>query len=161
LSGAATEYGQDCYNGVDMAVQEINAAGGVTVKGGKYTFKLAKLDDRADPTLAKNNAIRFVSQNKAIAVFNPVATTIGALMAIPEQNFIIAAFSSGHTIMDKGHPMINQSRSQLCRLRQKLFHCSPGQRLAQLQEIIRDWQADSNVAPVPRHGLTIPERPTG
>lgn len=106
MSGAATEYGQDCYNGVDMAVQEINAAGGVTVKGEKYTFKLAKLDDRSDPTLAKNNAIRFVSQNKAIAVFNPVATTIGALMAIPEQNFIIAAFSSGHTIMDKGHPMI-------------------------------------------------------
>jgi len=106
LSGPAAEYGQDCYNGVDMAVKEINAAGGVTVQGKKYTFKLEKLDDRADPTLAKNNAIRFVSQNKAIAVFNPVATTIGALMAIPEQNFIIAAYSSVHTIMEKGHPMI-------------------------------------------------------
>lgn len=106
LSGPAAEYGQDCYNGVDMAVNEINAAGGVKVQGKKYTFKLEKLDDRADPTLAKNNAIRFVSQNKAIAVFNPVATTIGAIMAIPEQNFIIAAFSSVHTIMDKKHPMI-------------------------------------------------------
>jgi len=29
LSGPAAEYGQDCYNGVDMAVKEINAAGGV------------------------------------------------------------------------------------------------------------------------------------
>lgn len=106
LSGPAAEYGQDCFNGVDMAVNEINAAGGVKVQGKKYTFKLEKLDDRADPTLAKNNAIRFVSQNKAIAVFNPVATTIGAIMAIPEQNFIIAAFSSVHTIMDKKHPMI-------------------------------------------------------
>jgi branched-chain amino acid transport system substrate-binding protein len=106
LSGPAAEYGQDCFNGVDMAVNEINAAGGVKVQGKKYTFKLEKLDDRTDPTLAKNNAIRFVSQNKAIAVFNPVATTIGAIMAIPEQNFIIAAFSSVHTIMDKKHPMI-------------------------------------------------------
>ncbi|MFZ2418705.1 MAG: ABC transporter substrate-binding protein [Smithellaceae bacterium] len=106
LSGPAAEYGQDCYNGVDMAVKEINAAGGVTVHGKKYTFKLEKLDDRADPTLAKNNAIRFVSQNKAIAVFNPVATTVGAIMAIPEQNFIIAAYSSVHTIMEKKHPMI-------------------------------------------------------
>ena len=106
LSGPAAEYGQDCVNGVDMAVKEINAAGGVTVKGKKYTFRLEKLDDRVDPTLAKNNALRFVNQHKAIAVFNPIATTIGSIMAIPEQNFIIGAFSSVHTIMDKGHPMI-------------------------------------------------------
>ena len=131
LSGPAAEYGQDCFNGVDMAVNEINAAGGVKVQGKKYTFKLEKLDDRADPTLAKNNAIRFVSQNKAIAVFNPVATTIGAIMAIPEQNFIIAAFSSVHTIMDKKHPMIINPVPELCCLRQKLLHHRLGQRLAQ------------------------------
>ena len=52
LSGPAAEYGQDIFNGVDMAVKELNAAGGITVKGKKYTFRLDKLDDRVDPTQA-------------------------------------------------------------------------------------------------------------
>ena len=106
LSGPAAEYGQDCANGIDMAVKELNAAGGVTVKGKKYTFRLEKLDDRVDPIQAKNNALRFVNQNKAIAVFNPIATTIAPIMSIPEHNFIIAAYSSVHMINDKGHPMV-------------------------------------------------------
>lgn len=106
LSGPAAEYGQDCVNGIDMAVKELNAAGGVTVKGKKYNFKLEKLDDRVDPTLAKNNALRFVNQSKAIAVFNPITTTLAAIMAIPDHSFIIGAYSSVHSIMDKGHPMI-------------------------------------------------------
>ncbi len=106
LSGPAAEYGQDCANGIDMAVKEINAAGGVTVKGQQYTFRLEKLDDRVDPTQAKNNALRFVNQQKAIAVFNPIATTIAPIMSIPEQNFIIAAYSSVHMINQKGHPMV-------------------------------------------------------
>lgn len=109
LSGPAAEYGQDCFYGVDMAVNELNAGGGVTVKGKKYNFKLLKLDDRTDPTAAKNNALRFVNQNKAIVVFNPIATTIGAIMGVPQKpgsEFIIAAYSSVHVIMEKGHPMI-------------------------------------------------------
>jgi len=106
LSGPAAEYGQDVGNGIEMAVKELNAAGGVTVKGKKYSFKLEKLDDRADATQARNNALRLVNQNKAIVIFNPIATTIGAMMSIPEHNFIIAAYSSVHTIMDMGHPMI-------------------------------------------------------
>jgi branched-chain amino acid transport system substrate-binding protein len=109
LSGPAAEYGQDCVNGIDMAVKEINAAGGITVNGKKYNFKLEKLDDRADPTQSKNNALRFVNQSKAIAVFNPIATTIGSIMSIPQtpgNEFIIAAYSSVHTIMEKKHPMI-------------------------------------------------------
>ena len=42
LSGPAAEYGQDIVYGIDMAVNEINAAGGITVKGKKYNFKLGK-----------------------------------------------------------------------------------------------------------------------
>ncbi|MEN6509783.1 MAG: ABC transporter substrate-binding protein [Smithella sp.] len=106
LSGPGAEYGQDCANGVDMAVKELNAAGGVTIQGKKYTYNLVKLDDRSDPTLAKNNALRLVNQNKAIAVFNPMITTTASIMGIPQHNFLIMAYTSIHTIMDKGHPMI-------------------------------------------------------
>ena len=37
LSGPAAEYGQDNINGIDMAIKELNAAGGITVKGKNYT----------------------------------------------------------------------------------------------------------------------------
>ncbi len=106
LSGPAAEYGQDCVNGLDMAIKELNAAGGVKVKGKKYRFKLEKLDDRMDATLSKNNALRFVKQGRAMVVFNPIATTISSIMGIPDQNFIIGAFTTVHTVMEKGHPMI-------------------------------------------------------
>ena len=109
LSGPAAEYGQDCMYGLDFAVKELNAAGGVTVHGKKYTFKLEKLDDRTDPTQAKNNAMRLVNNNKAIAVFNPMFTTLASIMQIPQtpgNEFIIAGYTSIHSIMEQGHPMI-------------------------------------------------------
>lgn len=109
LSGPAAEYGQDCMYGLDFAVKELNAAGGVTVKGKKYSFKMEKLDDRADPTQAKNNAMRLVNNNQAIAVFNPMFTTLASIMQIPQtpgNEFIIAGYTSIHSIMEKGHPMI-------------------------------------------------------
>jgi branched-chain amino acid transport system substrate-binding protein len=81
LSGPAAEYGQDILNGVEMAVKEINAAGGITVAGKKYTFRLEKLDDRIDPTQAVNNARRFKS-NGAVAIFNGVFSTIAPMMKI-------------------------------------------------------------------------------
>ncbi len=106
LSGPAAEYGQDCMYGVDMAIKEINAAGGVTVKGKKYTFKMERLDDRMDPTQAKNNALRLVNQNKAIVVFSPNFTSAAAIMGIQPANFILVAYTSIHALLDKGHPMI-------------------------------------------------------
>lgn len=109
LSGPGAEFGQDCVNGIDMAVKELNAAGGVTVRGKKYTFRLERLDDRIDPTQAKNNTMRFVSQHKALAVFNPITPTLAVMMGIPQNpgsEFIIAAYTSFHAIMDKGHPML-------------------------------------------------------
>ena len=96
LSGPAAEYGQDIVSGVDMAVKEINAAGGINVAGKQYTFKLERLDDRVDPTQAVSNARRFKA-NKAIAVFNGVFNTIAPLMKINEEKgneFIMMAYTS-------------------------------------------------------------------
>jgi len=96
LSGPGAEYGQDILNGVDMAVKEINAAGGITVGGKKYTIRLDKLDDRIDPTQAVNNARRFRA-NGAIAVFNGVFNTIAPMMKINEEHgneFIMMAYTS-------------------------------------------------------------------
>jgi branched-chain amino acid transport system substrate-binding protein len=97
LSGPAAEYGQDCVNGVEMAINEINKAGGITVKGKKYVFRLEKLDDRIDPTQAVNNARRFRDQFKAPAIFNPVFNTIAPMMQINQEKgneFIMMAYTS-------------------------------------------------------------------
>lgn len=108
LSGPAAEYGQDIFNGVDMAVKELNAAGGITVKGKKYTFRLDKLDDRVDPTQAVNNARRF-KQNKAIAVFNGVFNTIAPMMKINEEKgneFIMMAYTSTPKVEELGNKLM-------------------------------------------------------
>jgi branched-chain amino acid transport system substrate-binding protein len=108
LSGPAAEYGQDCLNGAEMAVTELNAAGGITVKGKKYTFRLEKLDDRNDPTQSVNNARRMRS-NKAIAVFNGVFNTIAALAKINEEKdneFLIMAYTSTPKAVQLGNKLL-------------------------------------------------------
>ncbi|WP_449241022.1 ABC transporter substrate-binding protein [Desulfoscipio gibsoniae] len=103
LSGPAAQYGQDCLNGVDMAVNNINEAGGIDVSGQKYNFKLEKLDDMADPTQAVNNARRLKDQYKTPAIFNPVFTTIAPMLEInrePGNEFIMMAYTGTPAIDD-------------------------------------------------------------
>lgn len=109
LSGPAAEYGQDNVNGVDMAIKDLNARGGITVKGTKYTFRLERLDDRTDPTQVVNNANRFVAQYKTPVVFNSIATTIGPLLKINQakgNEFLVAGYSSVHTLHNFGNKLL-------------------------------------------------------
>ncbi len=108
LSGPAAEYGQDCFYGIDMAVNEINAAGGVTVKGKKHLLKLEKLDDRNDPTTAVNNARR-LQANKAVAIYNAVFTTIAAMSKINEEKgseFLLMAYTSTPKVVQMGNKLL-------------------------------------------------------
>ena len=107
ISGPAAEYGQDVLNGIDMAVKDLNAAGGIKVKGQTYTFRLEKLDDRLDPTQAVNNARRFRS-NGAIAVWSPVFNCIAPLMRINEEKgneFLVMAYSATPKIAALGNKL--------------------------------------------------------
>jgi branched-chain amino acid transport system substrate-binding protein len=72
LSGPGAGYGRDNANGLKMAVDDINARGGITIDGEKYTFKLETFDDMIDPTAAVNNARRMHSRSGARVIFNPV-----------------------------------------------------------------------------------------
>ncbi len=97
LSGPGAGYGRDNVNGLQMAVDDINAAGGITIKGKKYTFKLVSYDDMIDPSAAVNNARRLVARDGAKVIFNPVFNTIAPLMQINEQpgsTFLMMAYSS-------------------------------------------------------------------
>lgn len=96
LSGPAQEYGQDCLNGIDMAIKEINAAGGVMADGQKFTFRLEKMDDKVNPEQAVANA-RQLLEKGALAIFDPVFTSAAALLKINEEEcgeFIVMGYTS-------------------------------------------------------------------
>lgn len=96
LSGPAAEYGQDCANGIDMAIKEINAAGGVSADGQKFTFRLERMDDKVNPELAVANARQLVEKG-ALAIFDPVFSSAAALLKINEEEcgeFILFGYTS-------------------------------------------------------------------
>ena len=96
LSGPAGEYGQDCVNGIDMAIKEINASGGVIADGQKFFFRLERMDDKVSPELAIANA-RQLLEKGALAIFDPVFTSAAALLKINEEEcseFIIMGYTS-------------------------------------------------------------------
>ncbi len=108
LSGLGAEFGADCANGVEMAIIEINGAGGINVRGKTYTFRLEKMDDKVNPEQAGTNALQMRRDHKAIAVFNPVFTTIAQLMQIntkPGGEFIVIAYTSIPQVTEMRNPL--------------------------------------------------------
>ena len=108
LSGPAAEYGQDCVTGLDMAIKELNAAGGITVEGQKLLFRLEKLDDKVDPNQAISNARQFLANN-ALAIYNPVFSTQVALSKINQEEcneFILMGFTSSPKATQTGNKLL-------------------------------------------------------
>lgn len=64
LTGACANDGQQMNNGAQLAVNEINAAGGINGK----QVELVCQDDKSDPKEAANIATKFVSDNKLVAI---------------------------------------------------------------------------------------------
>jgi branched-chain amino acid transport system substrate-binding protein len=71
LSGPAASFGLDAINAVNMAVDEINAAGGI--KGDK--LKVIAKDSMQDPTKARANAEELVYKDGVVAFFASTLTT--------------------------------------------------------------------------------------
>jgi branched-chain amino acid transport system substrate-binding protein len=79
LTGNIAHLGKDNENGVKMAIDEINEAGGVDIGGKKMKIEMVSEDDQADPKTATTVAQRFVDQkvNGVIGHLNS-GTTIPA-----------------------------------------------------------------------------------
>jgi branched-chain amino acid transport system substrate-binding protein len=109
ISGIAAEYGQDCAAGIEMAVADLNQAGGITVKGQKYQFKLVKLDEVLDPTASVNNCRRLRDQYKAPAIFNPLFNSLAAMAKINQEKgneFLIMAYTSTPKVIEIGNKLL-------------------------------------------------------
>lgn len=107
LSGGAAQYGADVQRGIQMAIDEINAAGGAGAK--KYTFKLASLDDAYRPNEAATNAKRLAQESNAPIVFCPHS---GGILAIEDFNdkqspkFVLGAYTSEPAILKKNDTLM-------------------------------------------------------
>ena len=65
LSALVAEAGNDSLNGVKVAVEEANAAGGVNGK----TIKLVVYDGKVDPQLTSTYVTRLIEDDEAVALF--------------------------------------------------------------------------------------------
>ena len=78
LTGQTSSFGQSTKNGIQLAVDEINAAGGVN--GRKITLVIE--DDQGRPEQAKTVISKLINQDKVIAVLGEVASS-NSLAAAP------------------------------------------------------------------------------
>nr|WP_285868128.1 ABC transporter substrate-binding protein [Mesobacillus maritimus] len=106
LSGPAAFYGERTLNGVKMAAEEINEAGGIDIDGTKFEVKVVALDDKYLPNEAGSNAKRLIQENKTPIVFTPHSGGIFALQVFNQvDNFIIGAYSSEPDIAKAQNPL--------------------------------------------------------
>ena len=106
LSGGAAQYGQDVQRGIQMAIDEVNADGGVTVGGKKTMLKLLSLDDAYRPNEAAINAKRLAGQDGAPIVFCSHSGGILAIQGFNEKQsprFIVGAYSSEPAILKQNN----------------------------------------------------------
>ncbi|TMD06849.1 MAG: branched-chain amino acid ABC transporter substrate-binding protein [Chloroflexi bacterium] len=74
LAGKYQNYGIDAKNGAQLAVDQMNAAGGVQNQGTTYTFQLDPVDDNADATQGAQSAQKLVDDG-VVAVIGGIFST--------------------------------------------------------------------------------------
>lgn len=95
LTGGVATYGQSSVDGVKMAIDEVNAAGGVNGK----TIELVEYDTKSDEAEATTLGKRLMGQDKVIAILGPA--TSGAFKAeIPDANSYKVPVISGSATAD-------------------------------------------------------------
>lgn len=106
LSGPAAFYGERTLNGVKMAAEEINSAGGIEVGGKKYNLNIVPLDDKYLPNEAGANAKRLIQENKTPIIFTPHSGGVFALQVFNQQDkFIIGAYTSEPKVSEVGNKL--------------------------------------------------------
>lgn len=82
LSGGGTGWGLGLQRGVQLALDETNAKGGLKVGGKIYKLKQVAYDDQYNAAQAKTAAERLVNEDKVKFIFGPVGSP-GALGSLP------------------------------------------------------------------------------
>jgi len=101
LTGAQATFGVSTRNGVDLALKEVNAAGGV--KGKKVAVRV--LDDQSKPEEAAQSVTRLITQDKVLVILGDVASSNSLAMADKAQAAgvpMITPASTNPAVTEKG-----------------------------------------------------------
>jgi branched-chain amino acid transport system substrate-binding protein len=106
LSGPAAFYGERTLNGVKMAADEINDAGGFEVDGKLYKLNIVSLDDKYLPNETGANAKRLIQQDQTPIIFTPHSGGALAMQVFNQQEkFLIAAYTSEPKVTETGNKL--------------------------------------------------------
>ncbi len=89
LTGAAATYGTSVKKGIELAVSEINAAGGVNVNGTAYTFAVTYKDDQGDATECLNAFSDLTSNGIQLIVGSVISSCTSAITAPANQAKVV------------------------------------------------------------------------
>ena len=81
LSGAVAPFSEGGVHAVDLAIQQINDAGGFVVGDTNYTLELVELDDRSDPAVATASATQLLEDEGVNIILGPVTSVTAPAVA--------------------------------------------------------------------------------
>jgi branched-chain amino acid transport system substrate-binding protein len=71
LSGAETQFGVDTKEGIELAIDEVNKAGGVKGKPIKVLYE----DDKTNPNEATNKVLQLIDRDRVVAILGEVSSS--------------------------------------------------------------------------------------
>jgi len=96
LSGGVATYGQSSVDGIELAIKQVNEAGGID--GKKIT--LIKYDNKSEPQEATTLANKLIEQDKVVAILGP-ATSGSFMSQIPVAEKAKVPVASGSATADE------------------------------------------------------------
>jgi branched-chain amino acid transport system substrate-binding protein len=107
LSGGAADYGIAFQDGIKMAVEEINKAGGATVDGKKYTVEPIFCDDEFKPDKAVNCGKELSAEHKVRVIMTPSSLAAFPIMGFNQQEgFMLMATSQTPKFTQLGNKLV-------------------------------------------------------
>lgn len=95
MSGANALNGELNSRGAILAVEQINAAGGVNVGGARRPLRLVVEDDRGTPPGAVNAANKLIQQDRAFAILGPdFSNNVLATLPITKSHGVLQIYST-------------------------------------------------------------------
>lgn len=109
LSGANAQFGANSRNGVELAADQINAAGGIKALGGAR-IELVVADATSTPTQAATVAQRMITQNRVAALLGAFASSLTlAISEVTERRDIpLLTMSFSDQITERGFKSVFQ-----------------------------------------------------
>lgn len=95
LTGSVAVYGTHIENGVKLAIEEINAAGGVTLSDGAHRLAVETKDDQGDATECVNAMNALISDGIQLVVGSATSGCTSAITSIANSEGVVMITPSG------------------------------------------------------------------